>query len=231
MARNSKRVALYEVISRASPKSVADKTLKTEPSSAKESVSTEIKTDIWSARPRIVRVYNDRIEFCFSWQLFVIVVLVLVAMLLVFYRLGRSSASNSGKVKVKEVSTELIKPVIPRRPEPSRTAAKPISPAKMVEPMGDNVIVITSYGLRSHLQPVKEYYSRFGIETQILNVGDRYLLITQERFDNPGKVGTDGYEAKKKIIAIGANYKPTAGSGFESFGKKPFHDAYGMKLK
>jgi hypothetical protein len=34
---------------------------------------------------------------------------------------------------------------------------------------------------------------------------------------------------KKKIISVGANYKPPAGSGFESFGTKPFQDVYAMK--
>ena len=100
----------------------------------------------------------------------------------------------------------------------------------MVEPMGENVLVITSYDLSSHLEPVKQYFAQFGIATEIIKKGPRYLLVTQDRFDNTEKPVADGFEMKKKIMSIGANYKPPAGSGFESFGTKPFQDVYGMKI-
>jgi hypothetical protein len=103
-------------------------------------------------------------------------------------------------------------------------------PLRMVEPMGDHVVVIASYGLSSHLEPVKQYFAGFGIATEIIKKDSHYLLITQERFDNPDKTGTNGFEMKKKIMSIGAKYKPSDGSRFESFGTKPFQDAYGMKV-
>ena len=116
----------------------------------------------------------------------------------------------------------------------SIAGAKPLARSetpKMVEPMGDNVIAIASYHLASHLEPVKSHFARFGVETEVMQQGGRYLLITRQRYDNPEKVGTDGYKAKQKIIEFGAKYKPPQDSNYESFAPKLFSDAYGMKVK
>jgi hypothetical protein len=78
------------------------------------------------------------------------------------------------------------------------------------------------------LEPAKQYFADKGIETEIRKSGDAYLLVTKEKYDNPERPGTDGYAAKQKIIELGAQYK--APQGFDQFGTKPFHDAYGMKF-
>ena len=101
----------------------------------------------------------------------------------------------------------------------------------MVQPMGDHVIVIASYSRDSHLEPVKSYFARFGIETNIITRNGRYLLVTQQRYDNPERAGSDGYIAKQKIIECGAGYSPPKGSGYEPFAPQLFSDSYGMKIK
>jgi hypothetical protein len=191
-----------------------------------------VKTIVaWSAKPKPFRVYPDRIELCIPWQTAAITVLAFVAVLLVFFRLGQIYAIK--KVPETKVSKAVV-PVQAVIPEPvkqpvAEKKVTPQTPPKMVEPMGDNIIVITSYDVSSHLEPVKQYFATYGIATEIIKRGSRYLLVTQNRFNSIDKPGTDGYEMKKKIISVGANYKPPAGSGFESFGTKPFQDVYAMK--
>ena len=244
MARDSRRMALYEVISKSglkAPKGKELSRLKLVPRlkssvnsiSAKSEEAAESNVRPWPNRPKWLRFYNDRIEFSMSWQVAAIAVLAVFAVFLVFFRLGRmtagSAAEKVGKSvpAVKAVRPAVAAPVVRAKAEPF---ARPATP-KMVEPMGDNVIAIASYRLVSHLEPVKSYFAAFGIETEIIRRNGRYLLVTTQRYDNPEKVGTDGYKARQKIIEIGAKYKPPKGSGYESFAPRLFSDAYGMKIK
>lgn len=186
---------------------------------------------LWSARPKPVRIYADRIELCFSWQVVGISALTFVVLLLVFFKLGRISSTGQTEVKPLPVSVS-VEQIMPKT-KPAETIVRPVpqqTTPKVVEPMGDNVIVITSYRVNTDLEPVKQYFAKFGIATEIIKRGSRYLLVTQNRFNDVEKSGTDGYVMKRKIMSIGANYKPPIASGFESFGTKPFQDVYGMKL-
>lgn len=249
MAKSPGKIALYELINKARFKSAQQKALST--AEAKEQLAPgvqaaeartgseptaekSVKVSVaWSTKPKPLRVYPDRIELCFSWQVAAIAILAFVAVLLVFFRLGQIYSARKAEVKKSIPAVVSVQKVMPQsvpmqtRPLPAGEQTRP----KVVEPMGDNVIVITSYPLSSHLEPVKQYYAQFGIATEIIKKGSRYLLVTQNRFNNIAKPGDDGYEMRKKIISIGANYKPPTGSGFESFGTKPFQDAYGMKLE
>jgi hypothetical protein len=247
MAKSSRRIALYELVNKARFKSAQQKALssigrvpvkpsepkpeqKLEPGSEEKSISNAGL--VWSIRPKVVRFYPDRMELCLSWQVAIIGLLALGAIFLVFFRLGQIYSPQNTKVKKTSLVTASVEKIMPQS-KIVETAAVPQSdekkPFKMVEPMGDNVLVITSYDLSSHLEPVKQYFAQFGIATEIIKKGSRYLLVTQDRFDNIEKTDSDGSQMKKKIMSIGANYKPPAGSGFESFGTKPFQDVYGMK--
>ena len=183
----------------------------------------------WSTRPKAVRLYPDRIELCFSWQVAIISSLAIVTMLMVFFRLGQMYSLKKAEAK-KPSQSIAVENIMPQAKPQSANADKPAPVPKMVEPMGDNIIVIASHPLSSHLEPVKQYFAGFGITTEIIKRDARWLLVTRERFDSVEKPGSDGFEMRKKIIAIGANYKPPASSGFEPFGPKPFQDAYGMKV-
>jgi len=95
---------------------------------------------------------------------------------------------------------------------------------------GDNVIVITTYGQKRDLEPVQQHFAAHGIPTEILMRGDRYFLVTRERFSgNPANPGADGHPVLQRIKEVGARYKAPA--GYEPFGVKPFQDAYGMKVR
>jgi hypothetical protein len=221
------------------------------PAEAQPEIQTEVRTEpqievksepaaevkpvvLWNARPKPVRIYADRIELCFSWQVVGIAALTFVVLLLVFFRLGRISSTGQAEVKkpVPPVSVS-VQQIMPKT-KPAEKVVKPVipqAPPKVVEPMGENVIVITSYKVDTDLKPVQDYFAKFGIATEIIKRGSRYLLVTQNRFNDVEKPNTDGYVMKRKIMSIGAAYKPPIASGFESFGTKPFQDAYGMKLE
>ncbi|MBN2512553.1 MAG: hypothetical protein JXB18_06405 [Sedimentisphaerales bacterium] len=94
---------------------------------------------------------------------------------------------------------------------------------------GDNVIVIVAYTKQGDLLPVQVYFKQNGIETEVIQRGSYFLLVTQNRYENPEKTGTDGYQIKQTIKRIGAKYR--APEGYERFGSTPFQDAYGMKIK
>ena len=246
MARNSRGMALYEVIGKAELKSSQDKELsrlRSRVSDTRPPVDSKLRrADVssvsevkpWPNRLKWLRFYSNRIEFSLSWQVAVIAVLTIFAIFLVFFRLGRMTAGANvekvSKIALKpEIASRTVAAAVVDRAE-AKAFTRPSAP-KMVVPMGENVIVIASYSLASHLEPVKNYFAGFGIETEIIRQDGRYLLITQQRYDNPEKAGTDGYKAKQKIIEIGASYKLPKGSGFESFAPKLFSDAYGMKVK
>jgi hypothetical protein len=253
MARNTRHIAFYELINKTRFKNAQQKALD-RVGVVKEPVKPEEKTEavsqakpepaktetarpsrpefVWSGRPKTLRLYPDRIELCLTWQVAAITLLAFFATLLILFRMGQIYSIK------KTQETKTVKPAVPVQavmpekiiPAAVETSVTAQSPPKMVEPMGDNAIVITSYNLSSHLEPVKQYFAQFGIATEIIKKGSRYLLVTQNRFDNIDKAGTDGYAMKRKIMSVGANYKSPAGSGFESFGTKPFQDVYAMKI-
>jgi hypothetical protein len=259
MAKGSSRIALYELVNKARFKSAQQKVLadveyrksgqvpataaepKTELDAEKaespviqspvdEAISSK-PSSVWNVRPKTVRIYPDRIEMCFSWQTAIIGLLALVTILLVFFKLGQIYSLKKSEAKKTSQAAVAVENIMPQaKPSQPANAAKQAPAPKMVEPMGNNIIVIASHPLSSHLEPVKQYFAGFGIATEIIKKDNRFMLVTQERFDSVEKPGSDGFEMRKKIIAIGANYKPPASSGFEPFGPKPFQDAYGMKV-
>ena len=245
MARNSRRMALYEVIGKTELKSAQNKELdrlgssepRTKPliDSMLRRTDTSSVSDVkpWPNRPKWLRFYNNRIEFSLSWTVAIIAILTIFAIFLVFFRLGRITAGANAE-KISEIAPKVIAKPRAKAPVVDRAEAGPFGRPpvpKMIVPMGENVIVIASYNIASHLAPVKSYFAGFGVETEIINQAGRYLLVTQQRYNNPEKSGTDGYKAKQKIIEIGAGYKSPKGSGFASFASKLFSDAYGMKVK
>jgi len=96
-------------------------------------------------------------------------------------------------------------------------------------PAGDHVIVIATYKRGEDLVPVKEYFDKNGIETQIQERGDYYFLVTKDKLQSPRRAGTNGYYALQRIKQVGADYK--APQGYESFAPNLFQDAYGMKIR
>jgi hypothetical protein len=126
----------------------------------------------------------------------------------------------------KSVQTPSSSPTLPAELKPAQPAQEL---PKQAGPEKDHVIVIATYANREHLIPVQAYFEANGIKTEIMRRGSYYLLVTKDRFESPLKAGTDGQQMLNKIKSLGAQYK--APDGYENFGRTPFQDAYGMKVK
>ncbi|MBA7686352.1 hypothetical protein ES703_94796 [subsurface metagenome] len=235
MARYRKKKALYEVIGKAWPKPGSDKTLEQLPpeKSDKERPAGESTTRMpervarWPKRPRIVQFNAGKIEVSIPYQVAIALLLGVILLVLIAFRLGQRTKSEQGAttsnveraVKTGESSSKV----------PNLSASETKKPAAAVEkPKGNNRIVIQTYRLRTHLEPVKQYFAQFGIETEIKKIGDWYYLVTKDKYENPEKSGTDGYFAKQKIIELGAKYK--APQGYETFAPNFFKDAFGQRF-
>jgi hypothetical protein len=244
MVSNRGKKALYEVIGRTQSKPHYDKTLEQlhpEKSSKDKQVATKFPGRLparaarWLNRPRIVQFNAGRIEISMPYQLAIASLLGLVLLVLVAFRLGQMTYLRSQKA----ADSVAKMPGSMQKAAPEMTAGAPqrAAPAEektKVEPVGpegNNRIVIQAYQLRADLEPVKQYFAQFGIETEIIKISDWYYLVTKDKYENPEKPGTDGYFAKQRIIELGAEYQ--APPGYETFakkGKKPFYDAYGKRF-
>ncbi len=256
---NREKKALYEVLSKANwPKPRYDKALEPlhqevpgedKPSEPKLPAIGRVR---WLNRPRVVQFNTGRVEVSVPYQLAIALLLGFVLLVLVAFRLGQISYRGSTKAtttspaaKMPETVQKATPVVMAERPAAGKAAAvappkavpaEAKTPASLVsqkvepaKPKGDNRIVIQSYQLRADLEPVKQYFAEHGIETEIIKIDAWYYLVTKDKYENPGKPGTDGYLAKQKIIELGAKYKAPPGS--ESFGEQPFRDAYGKKFE
>jgi hypothetical protein len=149
-------------------------------------------------------------------------------------RVGSREVATKAPAAAKPVVDKLMspKPVTQDTPAVKQPTAQDTSAASVAANQppstGKNRIVIKVYQVRSHLEPAKEYFDKLGVATEIIEKNSWYYLVTKNKYDNPGKTGTDGYLARQKIVELGAGYK--APVGFETFGPKPFSDAFGMRF-
>jgi len=245
MARNRKRKALYEVMSKTRHKSSYDKILerlhqkkpdKTEPTTAKADTAIPQDTAQRWKRPKIIQLNNGRIEISIPYQIAITLLLGLVALLLIVFRLGQlyQRAANS-PAKMQTTGQINLAERDPADTKQAPASSEALSPSqgktRPAEPPGDHVIVLVQYMRRADLVPVKEHFAQYGIQTEIVQQGSWYFLVTKDRFQNPENQGTDGYQAKQKIIEVGAQYKGKAPQGYETFAPHFFRDAYGKKVR
>ncbi len=245
MVRYRKKKSLYEVMTGAGRKLSYDKNLeKVHPDQPPQqsppnpplpqSPPTPLpqKFAPWPTKPKPFQLNAGRIEISLPYQIAIAVPFVVILLLLITYRLGQyasphAKTSDATLDKKSPVSSNSVTIISQPPQQPKLTATQSPQPLP-TEQTGNNRIVIQTYKLRSHLEPVKQYFAQFDIATEILQVGDWYYLVTKNKYDNPQKPGTSGFYARQKIIELGANYK--APPGFEPFGDKPFSDAFGMKF-
>jgi hypothetical protein len=252
MARNRGKKALYEVMSKARIKPDSRKAL--EPLYPKRGEEPESKpheekmpaaekpkaSSQWWTKPKSVQFHMGRLEFSLPYQVVIAILLGLILLVIIVYRLGQLSMADqetAGPVEVTrnsaEVSTKLQNNAGMTRQPAESTPVRPqeSSPVAPSRSTGNNVIVLVEYGARADLVPVQKHFAKYGFATEIVIEKGRYYLQTADRYDNPAKAGTDGYEALQKIIKIGAAYKGQAPEGFETFAPNYFSDAYGKKVK
>lgn len=242
MVRNRKRKALYEVMSKSRYKPSIGKTLeKLHPQEKDEAHSATAKTEEaipkstaqWWKRPKIIQINAGRVELSMPYQLAIAILLGLIALFLIVFRFGQfyqRVADSSAKIQ-KSSQLSPVERDTAKIMNASVSAENKLPGSEKVEPAkstGNNRIVIQTFQVMSQLEPAKSFFAQYGIETEIRKIGDMYYLVTSNKFENPANPGTDGYRARQVIIELGAKYQ--APSGYETFGPRPFHDAYGMKF-
>jgi hypothetical protein len=231
---NSKKKALYEVIGRAGSKPGYEH-LHPQPEPAPQQAPTP-NVVRWVKKPSIIQFNAGRIEFSLPYQVGIAVLLGLLLAVVVVFRLGervgnKEIARSTGRLEPGQVRPSAQAPTAAEPVPPARNIAKQATSANSDQASltGKNRIVIKMYQVQSHLEPAKEYFDKLGVATEIIEKNNWYYLVTKNKYDNPDKTGTDGFRAKQKIIELGAAYKAPA--GFETFGPKPFSDAFGMRFE
>ena len=230
MARNRKKMSLYEVIRDAQVTPRESKPPE-QPAKSDKDKRTAMPSASWPRKPRIVQLNAGRVEFSLPYQIAILLALGVVLVIFLVYRLGQISEKTTDLASITAKSQ-------PKATEQFWTTdtADQITPAvsssteeaESVKPKGNNNIVITEYPRRIDLVPVQKYFAQNGIQTEIVKIDESYFLRTIEKYENPGRSGTNGYEARQRIIELGALYK--APTGYETFGTKPFQDAYGRRF-
>jgi len=245
MARNRNKMSLYEVIGQSRSKSSFGKTLKKftpeksdrdEPAPAKTAHSVSGRASYWPRKPKIVQFNAGRIEISLPYPLAISVLLGVVLLVLVALWIGeigylsRERITNSAG-KVLTGWRKSVDDGVAGTGEKSDEDGKiPPDAGKTGTDVstGNNRIVIQTYDKKADLELVQYHFAEGGIGTEIREIGDTFYLVTTDKYENPGRAGTDGYAAKQKIIEWGAKYK--APPGYEPFGAKSFETAYGMKF-
>ncbi len=245
MVHNAKKKALYEVMGRAGSKPGYEQLHPNGSAGELPSTNPGTSPDVvrWVRKPSLVQFNAGRIEFSIPYQIGIAIALGMLLAAVVLFRLGQRvgnkdipantpAAAKSVVNKPAESRPVSPKPITQDTPVVKQPTAQDNSAAAVVanQPAstGRNRIVLKIYQVRSHLEPAKEYFDKIGVATEIIEKGSWYYLVTKNKYDNPEKAGTDGYLAKQKIIELGAGYK--APVGFETFGPKPFSDAFGMRF-
>ena len=246
MARNRGKKALYEVMSKARVKPGSGRAV--EPLHPKKTQDdtpfddavvekTEVATQWWK-KPKILQYQGGRLEFSMSYQLAITIVLIFLLLLVIAYGMGKRSyaakmqADRSVPTSQENIQDDPIRQTTNGNVRSGDNAAsmQPVNPRTVpAKTTGDHVIILKEYHALADLIPVRDYFQKNLIMTEIVMRNNRYFLQTIDTYDNPEREGTDGFKAKQKIIEIGKGYK--AKNGNESFAPNLFSDAYGMKVK
>lgn len=240
MARNRRKMSLYEVIGQSRSKSSFGKALKKlppeksdsgEPATAESAMPASERATHWPRKPKLVQFNAGRIEISLPYPLAIAVLLGIILLFLVALWLGetgylnRKRITNSAGTVLNGRRTTVEEGMV------GSDENERISPdiGKTVTGTGNNRIVIQTYDKRADLELVQYYFAEGGIETEIRTIGDTFCLVTvEDEYEDPRREGTDGYAAKQKIIEWGARYK--AEQGYEPFGVKSFETAYGRNF-
>jgi hypothetical protein len=244
MARSRGRKSQYEVMRQGRLKPSYGKVLQQQQAKADAKYESGVpapdrakpaaRAELW-ARPRAIQLNAGRIEISIPYQLAVAIVLGLVLLVLLAFRLGQMDqrAANPA-AKTQGAGQENLPPREAGATGQGRVSSQETlrrdAKADAAEQKGDNVIVLVQYRRLADLVPVRQHFAEFGIQTEIVQQGGTYFLVTKNRYDNPDSPGTDGYRAKQKIIEVGARYKGRAPEGCETFAPNYFKDAYGKKI-
>jgi hypothetical protein len=225
MVRNAKRKSLYESILSARSRPIYEQ-VPHKPAQPQGTENTNPVNEVlpasamWAKRLKYVQAIAGRLEFSVPYTVGIAVVLGLILVLLLIFRLGQWSGAKAVR---QGNTTGKVNTGIVRQAAITETTAS----------TGKNRIVIQVFQVRAQLEPVKEYFDRTGVATEILERNGWYYLVTKNKYESIEKQGSDGFLAKQKIIELGAGYQ--APPGYETFRKAgktgAFSDAFGKKFE
>ena len=240
MARNRRKKALYEVINKGLPKdSLSGRSgpLRPEPVEREVEVPGEMPkvpvveqaTD-WPRKPLLVHLGTGRIDFSLPYPFAAAIVLSLVLLLVVVYRAGQLGGSANPTPGT--IDSTPSQPVGWKRKTgfESVGSTNVDSASPLVTTGGDNLIVLQEYQALADLLPARDHFIANGIQVEIREVGNGYMLVSKDRYDSVSP-GSTGYAALERIKEIGALYQGKAPDGYETFAPHYFSDAYGKKVK
>lgn len=236
MARKRQKKSLYEVIGQGHFKSLPNKSLEkhrmvfTEPQAPEKPPEAPKKADKWPSRPKMIEAIDGRVEFSMPYTILIAAGLALILVFLVFFRLGQfyeqrrtqgfeagiggAGAGGSEQIESRPEGSDLTgqqQPVTEDRAG-SQNAGTQIDPDA-----GSNRIVIMQYRMERDLIPAMEFFNSKGIETEIIQRGEVFFLVTKKNtYRNPNRAGTDGAIALQRIKDIGSGYEPPE-AGYEKF--------------
>lgn len=228
MARNRKKLALYEVIGKSKIEARQERVEKLRPAKDKSQPLYDLgetkKTAHWPTKPRTVAFNAGRIEMSISYPVAITIVLVTVTLIVIAFWLGQVSLKKTLGL----TSQPQAAGASAHQPANSDSTAVESPPEPVAQTAGNNRIVIKEFSKRADLEPAKVFFDSAGIKTEILKVRNSYFLVTAEKYRNPKVIGTNGYYALRRVTEVGIEYK--APPSMETFGPKPFQDAYGRKF-
>jgi hypothetical protein len=182
-------------------------------------------------RPKPIQFNFGQIDIAIPYVYAILAALVVVIVLVAAFRIGQVSGGG-------------LKSGQPDKYTIAKT--NPVDPAAVSA--GNNRIVIAQHADRDQLTPLMQYFLDHGIETgtmkfsalkttlaakglstKAIPAGEGYLLMTVKLYNNVDKPGSDGYNAKQKIVELGEKYH--APDGTAQFSPDTFRQAYGLKVQ
>jgi hypothetical protein len=239
MARDRKKLSMYEVMGKGQLKAGYSKTLKKpQPEKADSDAQAPSETPLptagratyWPRKPKLVQFNAGRIEISLPYPIAIAVLLGIILLFLVALWLGEVGYFSREGISPGSVFNNLGGEGLTGRREGTGVEERIISD-KITETdkSGDNRIVIQTYNKRADLELVQYHFAEGGIDTEIRKIGNTFYLVSADKYEKDPKIeGTDGYAALQRIIKWGARYK--APQGYEPFGVKSFETAHGKKF-
>ena len=259
MARETRRMALYEAIRKGQSKRRGrEKTVRFRLFAPARRGSATKKKEVGyyqrleaggdAGKSKLAALWSRRIALSLSYPVAACLLVAAAAVLVAAVRFGQLNYDAGWlffePVVVSETASDelldigkLIDSVLvdAEKNDPTTVTDNEIEDTGVIVPQGTNVIVIQTYKLRRDLEPVQEHFESNGIKTEIIERGDYFYLRTKQLYQkfsvnrNSFNPDYDGDVAKKEIGRIGATYK--APPGYDGFRTNLFRDAYGEKVK
>ncbi len=258
MARETRRMALYEAIRKGqSKRRGGEKTVRFQLfASARRSSATRKKEVGYyqrleasgdSGKTRLAALWSRRVKLSLSYPVAACLVVVVAAMLIAAIRFGQLNydagwlffepvvVSEVADDELLDIQSLIDSALVDTVKDNPTTVTDNKIEDRVIVPQGTNVIVIQVFKQRRDLEPVKQHFEKNGIETEIVERGSFFFLRTTQLYHKCSvnrysfNPDYDGDVAMKEIRRVGAMYK--APQGYESFRPNLFQDAYGEKIK